>query len=234
MSHVQITDTKQVDEWLQQYGYGDLTQMQDFYGLQVDDFCGPVTLAAMDRPRCGVQDFGIAADCKWSKRALKYWNGRGGFSLFHKEMSKKQSRVLSTDLIDAGFARWARVLPGFTFERSRDAAACDMWIGGGSGRKHGFDGPGRVLAWAYMPCGPDGKLESRFDMAERFTRDTSKRHDPQLVLAWSVWLHELGHLLGLDHSSNPNDIMAPYYNPDSLDLQPGDVRRIQKLYGITG
>jgi hypothetical protein len=235
MSTIQIAETKQIDEWLAQYGYDDVEQMQEFYGLKTDGFCGPVTLSAMSRPRCGVQDFGVQADCKWGKRDFLYWNGRGGFSLFHKEMPRGRSRVQSADMIDEGFKRWASVLPGFSFSRTQDAAACDMWIGGGSGRRQGFDGPGRVLAWAYMPCGPDSeKLESRFDMDEHFTYNSGKRHQDPWVLAWSVWLHELGHLLGLDHSSNPNDLMAPYYDPDIVDLQPGDVRRIQKLYGIVG
>jgi len=232
MSHIQLTRKDHVDEWLKQYGYSELEQMQDFYDLKADGFCGPVTLAAMERPRCGVQDFGLAADCKWTKRDLTYWNGSGGFSLFHKEMPKTKSRTLSAQMVDNGFARWAEVLPDFTFERTESQQTCDMWIGGGKGRKQGFDGPGRTLAWAYMPCGPDAKLESRFDIDERFTHNTSKRHQDPWVLAWAVWLHELGHLLGLDHSKDKNDIMAPFYNPNLVDLQPGDIRRIQTLYGL--
>lgn len=230
MSYNALASAQAVDEWLSKYGYESVEQMQDFYNLRVDGYVGPVTLNAMERPRCGVADFGLAADCRWQKRNIRYWNGRGGFSLFHREMERGRSNRLSAQLIDDGFARWAEVLPGFTFERTGDGRDCDMWIGGGSGRKHGFDGPGRTLAWAYMPCGQFDSLESRFDMDEHFTQNTGKRKQDPWVFAWSVWLHELGHLLGLDHSSDPNDIMAAYYNPDIVDLQPGDIRRIQALY----
>lgn len=229
---IEITSTKHVDQWLEHYGYDSIEQVQEFYGLTVDGYIGPQTIAALNRPRCGVQDFGIAADCTWEKKKLKYWNGRGGFSLFHKEMPKPQSQQVSAHMIDAGFSRWAEVLPGFTFERTSSAEEADIWIGGGSGRNLGFDGPGQTLAWAYLPCGPDERLESRFDMAELWTNNPAKRNKGQWIYAWSVWLHELGHLLGLDHSKNKNDIMAPYYNPDIVDLQPGDITRIQTLYNV--
>lgn len=47
-------------------------------------------------------------------------------------------------------------------------------------------------------------------------------------------LHELGHSLGLDHSSNSGAVMAPYYrgyNPFT-QLHEDDIAAIQKLYGM--
>jgi hypothetical protein len=229
-----IKNDNDVVSWLGAFGYEDVESMQAAYGLKVDGFVGPVTMAAMERPRCGVSDqFRAAANCKWRKRALTYYNGRGGFSLFHKEMSLRSSRVRSKEMIDEGFERWAQVL-GFKFTRtmSFNPKTCDIWIGGGSGPRFDFDGPGRTLAWAYMPCGRFDYLESRFDNAEQFTDDPSKGDQGMWIYAKSVWLHELGHLLGLDHSKNPNDLMAPYYNPSITDLQPGDIKRIKALYGV--
>lgn len=46
--------------------------------------------------------------------------------------------------------------------------------------------------------------------------------------------HELGHSLGLDHSSDPNAVMYPTYGDnDSKDfkLSQDDIEEIQKLYG---
>ena len=236
MSYRPLDSDQAVNDWLKHYGYDDVKTMQSSFGLVDDGFVGPKTLEVMEQPRCGVSDFRAAADCRWHKTDLTYWNGRGGFSLFHKEMRKTRSRTLSRDIIDQGFARWAEVT-NFKFTRVGgrfDRNSTDLWVGGGNGRRHGFDGPGRTLAWAHMPCGTGFKfLQSRFDMAESFTNDTSKAKVDPWIYAYTVWLHELGHLLGLDHSRNPNDIMAPHYNPELRDLQPGDIARIRRLYGLS-
>ena len=47
----------------------------------------------------------------------------------------------------------------------------------------------------------------------------------------AVGIHEIGHLLGLSHSNDPNAIMFPSYSPGRLTLGQDDIEGIQALYG---
>lgn len=48
---------------------------------------------------------------------------------------------------------------------------------------------------------------------------------------FEVILHEFGHALGLDHSTDPLATMYPYLGPGNGDLDASDIAGIQTLYG---
>lgn len=87
-----------------------------------------------------------------------------------------------------------------------------------------FDGEGGVLAHAFGPS--DGRLH--FDEEETFT-DLSEQGTNLLYVA----VHEIGHNLGLRHSSVRDAVMYPAYlgyKPD-LKLHSDDISGIQSIYG---
>lgn len=47
---------------------------------------------------------------------------------------------------------------------------------------------------------------------------------------YQVVLHELGHALGMAHSSSPTDVMFPVATQQNLDLSPSDIFGIRALY----
>ena len=94
-----------------------------------------------------------------------------------------------------------------------------------------FDGPGDLAANADYPHVAGGEI--RFDDDELWTVGRPSPGEGQELL--TVATHEIGHALGLEHSSKKSAIMAPgYENLQIPELDPDDVAAIQYLYGKPG
>ena len=96
---------------------------------------------------------------------------------------------------------------------------------------HAFDGISGVLAHAWAPLlqsehylFPDAG-DLHFDTAENWTCDTSG------IDIGVVALHEVGHSIGLAHSTILDAIMYPFYNPGLTVLQLDDIAGAETLYG---
>ncbi|KAF8697908.1 hypothetical protein HU200_035405 [Digitaria exilis] len=129
------------------------------------------------------------------------------------------------------FARWARVIPvGFVETDDYDAAAIRVGFYAGS---HGdgipFDGPLGVLGHAFSP--KNGRLH--LDAAERWAVDMDTETARSAVDLESVATHEIGHVLGLGHSSSPKAVMYPSLSPreKKAELTVDDIEGVQWLYG---
>ncbi|XP_060672808.1 metalloendoproteinase 3-MMP [Ziziphus jujuba] len=125
------------------------------------------------------------------------------------------------------FAEWTRNSK-FTFAEVREGAVSDLRLGffvGDHGDGHPFDGPLNVLAHAFAPT--YGRLH--LDGAEAWS--LSPPPPGQIDIVW-VTMHEIGHLLGLAHSSDPNAVMFAQVTPGVARraLTPDDIAGIQALY----
>ena len=139
-----------------------------------------------------------------------------------------EAPVWDSEIAEA-FGSWAKVT-NLSFEEIDDASEADMIIGVSNRRRSGFGRSGGILAWAQLPSSRnyDGQLWSMFDAAENWTLTD----DEYGILFRAVCAHEIGHLLGLGHSSFKGALMYPYYAANIITPQKqDDIPRIQKLYG---
>ena len=166
---------------------------------------------------CGALDVRAVrgAAAAWRKRELSY------------HVTGSLPGVAAQDFRDCAaraFAQWQEVTP-LTFAPAAPGAGPDVVLTTGR-----IDGPYGVLAWSELPDGSDRQLTQKYDSSERYViaeRPAQGRIDLLAVMA-----HEIGHALGLDHApAGAPDLMAPTYRPGLRTLQPGDVQRVQALYG---
>ncbi|KAG8477261.1 hypothetical protein CXB51_030424 [Gossypium anomalum] len=240
----------QVKKYLKTFGYysingGSLTDSfddvleaalksyQQHYRLKVTGRIDSNTLKKMSTPRCGVQDifndsnddvkFSMIANYsffngmpRWNKRQLTYMFRSSAFVI-----SDQQLRPI----IIRAFNTWA-VVSNFTF---REANPSDIVMGfhrGFHGDNYPFDGPGNVLAHAFAPR--NGRLH--YDADENWSTNNVIRLN-QIDLE-TIAIHEIGHILGLGHSQDPNAIMYAYYRPGTIkrNLGQDDIDGIRALY----
>ena len=134
------------------------------------------------------------------------------------------------DVIRQAFGLWAAQSPlSFTeTTNENDANILIEWAVGDHGDGDPFDGPGDVLAHASFPNPYDGRqVFLHFDDDERWVN--SDRQDVDLL---TVAAHEIGHTLGLAHSSDPNSLMYPSYDGPRRFLGQDDIAGVQDLYGV--
>ena len=134
-----------------------------------------------------------------------------------------------TEIQDA-FNAWSAV-SGLTFTQVIDdgkaagdsTTAAQIRLSG-----HSFDGDSGVLAHAYYPSTHPLGGDMHFDTAENWVTTFAGSG----IDIYQVTAHELGHSLGLSHTSVANSLMNPTYSEAFTGPQADDIAGIQALYGM--
>ncbi|XP_066109765.1 matrilysin [Saccopteryx bilineata] len=201
-----------------------LKEMQKFFRLPITGMLNSRIIKIMQKPRCGIPDIAeyslFPNSPKWTSKVVTYRI---------VSYTRDLSYFKVNQLVAKAFEMWSKEI-SLNFKRIRWGIA-DIMIGfarGAHGDSYPFDGPGNILAHAFAP-GPGLGGDAHFDEDERWT-DGSSLGINFLYAA----THELGHSLGLGHSSDPNAVMYPTYedkDSENFKLSQDDIEGIQILYG---
>ncbi|RCV16909.1 hypothetical protein SETIT_3G176100v2 [Setaria italica] len=218
---------------------------QSRLGLPVTGRLDAATLGRITSPRCVVGDGRVSvpmSDSKTSRFTFldgePRWTGPPGHLVLTYSISPTAVGYLPPEAVRAAFrsafARWAEVIPVEFVETdvyyNRQADIRVSFFEGDHGDGAPFDGEEGVVAHAYGPM--DGRVH--FDAAERWTVDVgSEAAGSSTMDLESVATHEIGHILGLGHSSSPEAVMYPYIDAGErkVELSVDDIDGVQLLYG---
>ncbi|XP_006833837.1 PREDICTED: interstitial collagenase [Chrysochloris asiatica] len=200
-----------------------LKQMQEFFGLKVTGKPDAETLKVMKQPRCGVPDVArfvlTEGHPRWETTHLTYRIENYTPDLPRSEVD---------NAIQKAFQLWSNVSPlKFTKVFEGQADIMISFVRGDHRDNSPFDGPGGNLAHAFQP-GPHIGGDAHFDEDETWTNNF---RDYNL---YRVAAHELGHSLGLSHSTDIGALMYPnYIFSGDVQLSQDDINGIQTIYGAS-
>ncbi|KAG8523178.1 Matrilysin, partial [Galemys pyrenaicus] len=200
-----------------------LKEMQKFFHLPITGILNSQILEIMKKPRCGMPDVAeytlSPGQPKWNSKVITY-----RLASYTADLPP----VTVNWLIEKAFNMWSKEVP-LSFRRVKWGIADIMirFVRREHGDLYPFDGPGNTLAHAYFP-GPGLGGDAHFDEDEHWTSGRTSG-----INLLYVATHELGHSLGLSHSSDPDAVMYPTYeygNLEDFKLSQDDIKSIQELY----
>lgn len=205
-----------------------LEKFQDFHHIPITGTVDERTVEFLLRDRCGVPDpvfddptpqF-VKHPNKWQHLTLRY-----RFLELTNDISHDELKAA----ISEGFDIWSRVTPLNFAESDLDPDIQIRFVQGEHGDGTPMDGPNGVLAHAFFPPPNGGSLagDIHFDDAEVWSIGLSADGRDLLTVA----IHEIGHSLGLEHSSVFESIMYAYYMGVRRALHTDDIAGIRSIYG---
>ena len=157
---------------------------------------------------------------KWNKTTLKYYIYN---SSSHLTTTERENAIRSA------FALWSdkSTLSFIQVYNPNQADIKIKWEKGNHGDGYPFDGNTGILAHAFYPPPAGGNYAGHlhFDDDENWSINGSG------IDLITVAAHEIGHLLGIEHSNVSSALMYPYYTGIKRQLDNDDCLAVWDLYG---
>lgn len=211
-----------------------LRLFQQFVGLPETGELDQPTLDKMQQDRCGVADMVpelkdgkipssyVLSGCKWDTNHLRY-----AFENFANDLTQNEVR----NAFNMAFGLWSAVTP-LTFSEVGVNDNPEMLIRFGTGNHGGCPFPFQTntpLAHNFYPPTCGGGHAGNGHYNESFTWSVDS--PPSNIDLVTVAAHEIGHGLGLAHSTVQDALMYPYYGGEHRYLHQDDIDGIQAIYG---
>jgi hypothetical protein len=205
-----------------------LMAFQAFHGLPITGEFDSATKDVMTKPRCGHPDMrsGIAFStaCAWNQRGITY-----AFRNGTDDITAQQE----FQAVRNAFRTWASIVP-FTFTEVGITGYHEIEIDWRNATDPDYNMVGSTIAHADYPFGCDFVTRTfpkplHFDDSEHLWAIGSVTNALDVE---SVALHEIGHILGLQHSSVSGAVMAPSISQNftQRSLHNDDIAGIRRLY----
>jgi len=204
------------------------------FSLPADDGADGYRLLELDgsKVKWGKQELGVGARVSYAfaDEMLRFDDARNCREV--APISALSGEGLSTEKLvheaEAAFRVWERA-SGLSFHEVADARDADIVVGA-QGRPRGWafadvsyaSAPKqgvRVIDQALVCLNPHQEWKVGFD-------GNKDVYDIRYTL-----IHEIGHAIGLDHPGPSGQVMGFRYTEAFGELQPGDLRGVQRLYG---